>query len=375
LSNHHTHNCLCTIRTHVPNVYLNVDACRQHSPILTHQSTSILASKRMIGYPTPPRSQSRATSICGSSAPTTPSSQGLGLLNCPFPSRLIDNFTAFSSSSYPTTTAVGDWSVRGPMRGNAHEEDLDLSLLSAASISLPGASLDAIAFYPSPALPSSSRPMSCANIDFTFTQNQASAVLQDNFQRDSFPLVKQEEDLESWFNDHVYMNRSQSSMELSSHRIVKSPSLSPHRVPGARLVPSPAAGLNTLSPASFAQSQQLELSPTVRSESVESHIAFRQSTNHQNSVKARRHSATNEKRYICPVCNRPFEKKYNLREHEKKHDPSRVSQFVCPEPGCGKRLGRKTDVNRHVQSVHEKAKKFACNRCFKRFDRKDTLSR
>jgi len=50
----------------------------------------------------------------------------------------------------------------------------------------------------------------------------------------------------------------------------------------------------------------------------------------------------------------------------------------CPEPGCqkkfrGDRRCRKGNLNRHVRSLHEKCKAFACEACNKVYRRKDTL--
>lgn len=365
-------------RSHPTGIRLNVDENgRQNTRFKYHfgPSTSHLGSARMIDYPTPPRTQSPATSISGSSAPTTPS-RGIGLLNCPFPSSLIDAYSTSASSSYHPATTTSNWSLPVSMCENTFEENAHLNLLPSASYAFSSPSLDASSFYKSPAVSSSSfMPISSASIDFAQTQHHIPAVLHSNFRPDICHPIKQEENTESWFGDHIDMERSQSSIDLSSYGDMKSPSLSPFHFTDARLESSSKPSFAALSPASCGQSQQFESSRAARSESVESSTTHHQVAGNQKRARGRRHSANGERRYTCSICNRPFDKKYNLKEHEKKHDPSRVSQFLCPEPGCGKRLGRKTDVNRHVQSVHEKAKNFACARCLKRFDRKDTLSR
>ena len=338
-------------------------------------STSLLGSTRMIDYPTPPRTQSPATSISSSSAPTTP--QGLGLLNCPFPSNVVEAYSTASSSSFHPVTTTGDWSMPLSACGNPYEEGARLNLLPTSTHAMSSRSLDAIAFYRSPALSScGSMPTADADVEFSLGQGHTPVMLQSNFQGQECPPVKLEEDAESWFNEHIDMERSHSSMNLSSYGNMKSPNLSASRVTGGgRLLSSPRARFGALSPASCGQSRHLGASPTARSDSVESFTTLDRLPSSRKAVNSRRHSTSGEKRYVCSVCTRAFDKKYNLREHEKKHDPSRVSPHVCPEPGCGKRLGRRTDVNRHFQSVHEKAKRFVCTKCFKRFDRKDTLSR
>jgi hypothetical protein len=355
----------------------SVDVYDQQDSIPRYQCArpaSFLASTRMIDYPTPPRTQSRATSISGSSAPTTPS-QGLGLLNCPFSSSLVDAFSTCSSSSTLPAAADGDWSIPVTMCGNTHEDNSRLDLFRIAPSTLSSTTLDTTAFYTPSAISSTSMPTQCTDIDFVLLQQQAPVMPQGHFHHPDCSCLKQEGDDESWFNDHIDLERSQSRMESSSSRQKKSSSLSPTDVTNSRLMSSPGVTFGALSPYSSEQSQQRETASISRGGSVESCTAFHPMASDRTSTKGRRYSANSERRYFCSVCNRACDKKYNLREHEKIHDPTRVSQFLCPRPGCGKRLGRKTDVKRHIQSVHEKEKKFACDKCFKRFDRKDTLSR
>lgn len=365
-------------RNHPVPVRVNVAADGQQEQTLTYRlcpSSSLPGSMRMIDYPTPPRTQSPATSICSSPAPTTPS-QGFGLLKCSFPNNVVEAYSTASSSSFHPVTTVGDWSMPLPACGYPYEEGSRLNLLPTMTHAMSNRSLDAMAFYTSPALSScGSMPTADADVEFSLGEDHAPAMLQSNILGQGCSRVKQEEDADPWFNEHVDMGRSQSSLNLSSYGNVRSPTLSASHVTSNSLLSLPGAGLGTLSPSSCGQSRQFAASPTARSESVESFPTLHQLPSSRKAVNSRRHSTNGEKRYVCSVCNRAFDKKYNLREHEKKHDPSRVSAHVCPEPGCGKRLGRRTDVNRHFQSVHEKAKRFVCTKCFKRFDRKDTLSR
>ncbi|ERF74365.1 hypothetical protein EPUS_02052 [Endocarpon pusillum Z07020] len=361
-------------RNHPVPVRSNVHEDGQQKRTFTYRlgpSNSLLGSTRMIDYPTPPRTQSPATSISSSSAPTTP--QGLGLLNCPFPNNGVESYST-ASSFHPVNTTV-DWSMPVSTCGNPYGEGPRLNLLPTSTHAMSSRSLNAIAFYTSPALSScGSMPTPDADVGFSLGQDHNPVMLQSNFQEQGCPHVKQE-DAESWFNEHVDMERPHSSMNLSSYGNMKSPNMRASHVTGSGLLSSPAANFGAMSPASCGQSRHFGASLTARSDSVESFTTLDRLPSSRNAVNSRRHSTSAEKRYVCSVCNRAFDKKYNLREHEKKHDPSRVSPHVCPEPGCGKRLGRRTDVNRHFQSVHEKAKRFVCTKCFKRFDRKDTLAR
>jgi Zinc finger, C2H2 type len=333
------------------------------------QTTSLLAGTRMIDYPTPPRTQSPATSISSSSAPTTPC-QGLGLFNYSFASGLADAYSAASASAslYLSTTAIADWPMPLSMCGNPYEEDSREDLLRPRT--------DTMAFYSLPAASTSAAmPTTSTNLDFALTQHHNPIMLHSNFEGQGYPRVKQEIDVDTWFNAHIDMDHSESNIDLALYGRMRSPSASASHATNTGLMASPGIGFGALSPPSGTQNQQFDRSPAARSESVESLTTLQQMGSSGASVRGRRNSANNERRYVCSGCGRSFDKKYNLREHEKKHDLSRVSPHVCPEPGCGKRLGRRTDVNRHVQSVHEKAKRFACPKCQKRFDRKDTLSR
>ncbi|KAJ0418486.1 hypothetical protein BJY00DRAFT_177295 [Aspergillus carlsbadensis] len=75
----------------------------------------------------------------------------------------------------------------------------------------------------------------------------------------------------------------------------------------------------------------------------------------------------------CTVCGAEFTRRSNCREHMKKHDPSSRKLYPCDD--CGKTLGRKTDLKRHIDSVHRGIRRFGCDQCGYRFSRQDTLAR
>lgn len=81
--------------------------------------------------------------------------------------------------------------------------------------------------------------------------------------------------------------------------------------------------------------------------------------------------------YECTVegCGKLFNRSYNYRAHMETHDADRVHPFVCAVPDCTKRFRRKTDLQRHHQSVHIKEKSHQCEYCGRFFSRKDTLGR
>ncbi|KAE8410092.1 hypothetical protein BDV37DRAFT_235693 [Aspergillus pseudonomiae] len=75
----------------------------------------------------------------------------------------------------------------------------------------------------------------------------------------------------------------------------------------------------------------------------------------------------------CTICGTRFTRRSNCREHVKRHDPSLRKSYHCEF--CEKPFGRKTDLRRHVDSIHHGIRKFGCEDCGKRFGRRDTLSR
>ncbi|PKY09322.1 hypothetical protein P168DRAFT_324306 [Aspergillus campestris IBT 28561] len=75
----------------------------------------------------------------------------------------------------------------------------------------------------------------------------------------------------------------------------------------------------------------------------------------------------------CTVCGYHFTRRSNCMEHMKKHDPSRKRTFICNL--CGNTLGRKADLNRHIDSIHLGLRKFGCEKCGQRFTRQDILNR
>ncbi|KAK9538514.1 hypothetical protein VZT92_003677 [Zoarces viviparus] len=79
---------------------------------------------------------------------------------------------------------------------------------------------------------------------------------------------------------------------------------------------------------------------------------------------------TNQKAFICLVCNRGFPRMCQLEEHKACHQF--YKPFRCLE--CGKSFTQKTRLKTH-QSVHTGERPFSCKICGKMFSRQDNCTR
>ncbi|EFR01902.1 hypothetical protein MGYG_04902 [Nannizzia gypsea CBS 118893] len=91
--------------------------------------------------------------------------------------------------------------------------------------------------------------------------------------------------------------------------------------------------------------------------------------------KKKRTLDSGDGKYECEQCGRQFTRNSNCRSHMKIHDPNRRYPHKCTIGQCTNKFSRKTDLIRHVDSVHKKLKRFGCDQCGHRFARQDTLRR
>lgn len=91
----------------------------------------------------------------------------------------------------------------------------------------------------------------------------------------------------------------------------------------------------------------------------------------------RRLTTREEANFQCEVkgCGKLFSRSYNFKAHMETHDEKREYPFPCLAADCNKKFVRKTDLQRHHQSVHMKERNHKCDYCGRPFARKDTLTR
>ncbi|KAL8673014.1 MAG: hypothetical protein Q9168_002537 [Polycauliona sp. 1 TL-2023] len=99
-----------------------------------------------------------------------------------------------------------------------------------------------------------------------------------------------------------------------------------------------------------------------------------------NRIKKKRQRTTPEEAtHECRVCGKLFKRSYNWKSHMETHNPDRKYPHPCTatvgDTPCAKKFQRKTDLDRHYDSVHLKARNHKCNLCGNRFARRDTLRR
>lgn len=97
----------------------------------------------------------------------------------------------------------------------------------------------------------------------------------------------------------------------------------------------------------------------------------------QNRRPPRRLTTREKANFQCEVkgCGKLFKHKHNYKAHMLTHDGKRQYPFPCPIDGCNRKFIRKTDLQRHNQSVHIKERNYRCDYCSRLFARKDTLRR
>ena len=95
--------------------------------------------------------------------------------------------------------------------------------------------------------------------------------------------------------------------------------------------------------------------------------------------RKRQRTTAEEATHECRVCGKLFKRSYNWKSHMETHNPERKYPHPCTamvgSQQCSKKFQRKTDLDRHYDSVHRKLRNHRCNLCGNSFARRDTLRR
>ncbi|KAJ2892320.1 hypothetical protein MKZ38_010003 [Zalerion maritima] len=67
-------------------------------------------------------------------------------------------------------------------------------------------------------------------------------------------------------------------------------------------------------------------------------------------------SAASPREHKCDECGKTFEQIHRLNHHKRYHD----RKHECTVPGCNKKFGTKTHLDRHINDKHKKTRKFYC---------------
>ena len=73
--------------------------------------------------------------------------------------------------------------------------------------------------------------------------------------------------------------------------------------------------------------------------------------------------------FKCPFCDKVLESRELWKHHLKSHSGKNL--HICVT--CGKAFGRKPNLQRHIKTVHEQIKEFACPTCHQNFTEKASL--
>lgn len=92
-------------------------------------------------------------------------------------------------------------------------------------------------------------------------------------------------------------------------------------------------------------------------------------------ARSRKQADNSNSAFHCVLCGKRFARSYNHKQHMETHNINRDKPHVCHYMDCQRPFVRKTDLDRHMNSVHFKRKDYFCTRCNAPYARKDTCTR
>jgi uncharacterized Zn-finger protein len=89
----------------------------------------------------------------------------------------------------------------------------------------------------------------------------------------------------------------------------------------------------------------------------------------KSSISAIPQNINPDKNHFCIICNKTFSKSYSLTRHMKLHTGDRPHRCEI----CFARYIQRSDLRRHIESIHVKLPKFQCSLCVKTFCTKKSM--
>jgi hypothetical protein len=334
-------------------------------------------------YPSPAQSDSRYRS--------TDSLPGLGIYSCPMPTAAVEEGEVLHAQG----PASAGWPTAAPNHHQNHSRNHISPRPQATS-----GEYDPFAPFPPPvtaayvhdiyatqsaeltALPASPVPSGNSSQRSSFSSTPASEVFTQAGSVHAYtPQVKMEDHHPEYVTGGIIMSSPQMAHNLLG------PSANPY--PGsieATFYPDPAGlGWSKEYPASqdLPSISALPLPSYARKSSSQEqaptrpHDPRRVPSTVVRTRQPRRLTTKEDANFQCHVkgCGKLFGRSYNFKAHMETHDSSREYPFPCPLKDCTKKFVRKTDLQRHHQSVHMKQRNHRCDFCSRFFARKDTLRR
>jgi hypothetical protein len=341
------------------------------------------SSQPLYEYPSPAQSDSRYRS--------TDSLQGLGLYSCPMSGSTVEDAGFVTQSS----SAANNWPTTGTRRHRKiprSGQSTTPNILSAeydpfAPFQCAVSASYSHDIYGTQAaevtvLPASPVPSGKTSQRSSFSSAQVSEIFTRAGSIQSYtPRIKME--------DHAEYVTGPDGMMLSSpqmrHNLLVTSSFSypgsleatfyqdpnlfawpkvdygaSHDLPSISSLPLPSCGRRSESQDRISAHEQRKTSSTIARTRQPRKLTTKEDANFQCTVKG---------------CGKLFGRSYNFKAHMETHDVSREYPFPCPTKDCTKKFVRKTDLQRHHQSVHMKQRNHRCDFCSRYFARKDTLRR
>jgi hypothetical protein len=344
---------------------------QSRSPTSPFRYTS--TSQPLYEYPSPAQSDSRYRS--------TDSLQGLGLYSCPMSGSTVEERGSVTTQSSSAT----NWPTTGTLQHRQSTPNIlsaEFDPFASSFPSFPSERSSSNHDIYNAQTTASPGPSSTTSQRSSFSSGPASEIFTQAGSTHSYtPRIKMEDHADYVTGPDGMM---MSSPQLSHSLLVTSASsypgsleatfyqdqnplawpkidyTAPHDLPSISSLPIPPYDRRSESQDRVAPHEQQKTPSTIARTRQPRKLTTKEDANFQCNVKG---------------CGKLFGRSYNFKAHMETHDASREYPFPCPMKDCTKKFVRKTDLQRHHQSVHMKQRNHRCDYCSRYFARKDTLRR